>query len=153
MNIRTIHAGTSSLGGTGRSTAAVLAGLVAGAALSLGTDQLLHVLEVYPPWGQPMNAPGLNVLALSYRCVFDVAGLYLTARLAPNRPLRHLWIGAAIGFALAALGVVAALSASMGPAWYPLLLALSVFPCARIAAALYERREAGGSANTPARSE
>src|SRR5882672_667509 len=48
-----------------RSTGAVLAGMVAVIALSLGPDQLLHVLEVYPPWGQAMHEPGLNILALS----------------------------------------------------------------------------------------
>ena len=32
-----------------RSTGAVLAGFVAIVALSLGTDQVLHVLKVYPP--------------------------------------------------------------------------------------------------------
>jgi hypothetical protein len=37
--------------------------------LSLGTDQVLHVVQVYPPWGQPMYDPWLNLLALSYRSV------------------------------------------------------------------------------------
>ena len=73
-----------------RSTGAVLAGMVAVIALSLGTDQLLHVLEVYPPWGQAMYEPGLNILALSYRCVYNVVGACITARLAPRNPLRHL---------------------------------------------------------------
>src|SRR5437660_1722580 len=36
----------------GRSTAAVLLGFVAVAVLSLGTDEVLHVLRVFPPWGE-----------------------------------------------------------------------------------------------------
>jgi len=38
----------------GRSVGAVLAGFVVVAGLSLATDQVLHVLRVYPPWGEPM---------------------------------------------------------------------------------------------------
>lgn len=49
-----------------RSTLAVLLGFVAVVVLSLATDQLLHVLHVYPPWGQPMYDPGLSLLALAY---------------------------------------------------------------------------------------
>ena len=43
-------------------------------ALSLGTDQVLHVLGVYPPWNVPMRDPGLNLLALAYRSVYAVLG-------------------------------------------------------------------------------
>jgi hypothetical protein len=49
--------------------------------LSLGTDQVLHVLNVYPPWDQPMYDPRLNALALAYRCVYGVVGSYIIARL------------------------------------------------------------------------
>lgn len=123
-----------------RSVGAVFAGLFAGAVLSVGTDEVLHLLLVYPPWGEPMNAPGLNLLALAYRCLFDTFGLYLVARLAPRSPIRHLWIGAGVGFALATLGILGSLSANLGPVWYPVLLALSTFPCAWAAARLYEKR-------------
>ncbi|AKV02628.1 hypothetical protein AKJ09_09291 [Labilithrix luteola] len=123
-----------------RSVGAVLAGLFAGAALSLATDEILHLLQVYPPWGEPMTAPGLNLLALAYRCVFDAAGLYLVARLAPRTPIRHLWIAAGIGFVVAMLGVLASLNANLGPVWYPVVLALSTFPCAWAAAVLYAKR-------------
>jgi hypothetical protein len=40
---------------------------------------LLHVLNVYPPWGEPMHDPGLNLLALSYRIVYTIVGGDLTA--------------------------------------------------------------------------
>jgi hypothetical protein len=63
--------------------AAVLLGFVAVFILSLGTDQVLHVLHVYPPWGQAMYEPGLNFLALSYRIVYTIIGAYITAKLAP----------------------------------------------------------------------
>jgi hypothetical protein len=76
-----------------RSAGAVLLGFVVVIALSLGTDQVLHVLEVYPPWGQPMYDAGLNLLALSYRIIYDVLGSYITARFAPRNPMRHVWVG------------------------------------------------------------
>ena len=57
-----------------RSVAAVLLGFLAVVVLSLATDHVLHVLDVYPPWGQPMHDPGLCLLALSYRTVYAVAG-------------------------------------------------------------------------------
>lgn len=56
----------------GRSAAAVLLGFLAIFVLSLATDQLFHVLGVYPPWGQPMYAPGQNLLALAYRVAYAV---------------------------------------------------------------------------------
>jgi hypothetical protein len=63
----------------GRSTAAIAIGFFSVAVLSLATDQVLHVLNVYPPWGEPMWDPRLNLLALSYRIVYTIFGGYLTA--------------------------------------------------------------------------
>src|SRR2546422_2272566 len=71
-----------------RSTGAVAAGFAAIVVLSLGTDQVLHVLRVYPPWGEPM-AGGLFAVATAYRIVYTVLGGYITARLAPHAPVRH----------------------------------------------------------------
>jgi hypothetical protein len=58
---------------------AVFVGFISVAVLSLGTDQVLHVLEIYPQWGKPMHDPSLNVLALSYRIVYTILGGYITA--------------------------------------------------------------------------
>ncbi len=124
----------------GRSVGAIALGFVVTAALSLGTDQLLHVLGVYPPWGQPMFEPGLNALALAYRIVFTVLGCYLTARLAPRSPMRHALTLGWIGFALSTVGAVVAMSlANLGPNWYPILLALSSLPCAWLGGKLGDR--------------
>jgi hypothetical protein len=72
-----------------RSIAAVVAGFVAVVVLSLATDQVMHVVNVYPPWGQPMRDPGLLLLALGYRSIYNVVGGFLAARLAPGEPMRH----------------------------------------------------------------
>jgi hypothetical protein len=125
----------------GKSTAAVLVGFIAVALLSLATDQVLHVLSVYPPWGQPMFDPRLNLLALSYRIVYTVAGGYITASLAPHAPMRHVLVLGIIGFITGTAGAVAAISmADLGPNWYPIALALTGFPCVWLGGVLHGAR-------------
>lgn len=132
-----------------RSFVAVFVGFVAVVVLSLGTDQVLHVLQVYPPWGQPMHDPVLNLLALAYRCVYAVLGSFIAARLAPRAPMRHALVLGVIGLVLSVIGAVAALSmADLGPAWYPIALVLTTLPCAWLGGDLHrrmaERRAAHG---------
>jgi hypothetical protein len=126
----------------GRSAAAVAVGFLVVAALSLGTDEVLHLLQVYPPWGEPMREPSLNMLALAYRSIFTVAGMYLTAALAPKAPMRHALIGGAIGTVIAAAGAIATTPMDLGPAWYPIALAVTALPLAWAGAALFRARHA-----------
>ncbi|MGH7497878.1 MAG: hypothetical protein ACREL3_03390 [Gemmatimonadales bacterium] len=121
---------------------AVLAGFVAVVVLSLGTDQVLHVFGVYPPWGEPMHDPGLNLLALSYRTVYAVAGSYVTARLAPHSPMGHAMAVGILGLVVGTAGAVATIPMDLGPAWYPIALALSALPCAWLGGVLIRRRSA-----------
>jgi len=126
-----------------RSTGAVLFGLIAVIALSLGTDQLLHELDVYPPWGEPMFDPGLNLLALSYRCVYAVLGSYLAARFAPHAPMRHALTLGFVGLVLSAAGAATAMNMNLGPIWYPIALVISALPCAWLGGALDRSRHRG----------
>ena len=73
---------------------------------------------------------GLFLLATAYRAVLQVLGGYLTARLAPSRPMRHVWILAFIGLAMSLLGVLAwtVMGPEAGPLWYPLLLVVLTIP-------------------------
>lgn len=119
---------------------AIAIGFVAVVILSLVTDQILHVLKVYPPWGAPMPEPGLNLLALAYRSVYTVFGMYLTARLAPHAPMRHALIGGLIGTVVAIAGAIAAVPMHLGPAWYPIALAVTGLPLSWLGGALYVRR-------------
>jgi hypothetical protein len=124
-----------------RSIAAVLLGLIVIFVLSLGTDQILHWLNVYPPWGEPMNETGDNILALAYRIVIAIFGSYLTARFAPRKPMAHAMVLGAIGLILSTFGAVAAISiGNLGPNWYPIVLALTSLPCAWIGGRLYTRK-------------
>jgi len=116
-------------------------GFISVAVLSLGTDQVLHVLKVYPPWGEPMYDPRLNLLALSYRVLYTVAGGYVTASLSPHSPMRHVVVVGILGFIAGTAGAIAAISvADLGPKWYPIALALTAFPCVWLGGVLYSVR-------------
>lgn len=123
-----------------RSTVAVLAGFLLVVLLSLATDQVLHVLQVYPPWGEPMWDPRLNLLALFYRTIYTIASGYVTASLAPHRPMRHVIVLGVIGTIAGTAGLVATWNLGFGPRWYPLALAITAFPCVYLGGALYSRR-------------
>jgi len=128
---------------TWRGTGAVLAGVVAVFVLSLGTDQVLHSLQVYPPWGQPMADP-LFLLATAYRLVYNVAGGYITARLAPHAPMRHALALGVVGLVLSVVGAVVTIAKpELGPAWYPIVLVLTAVPCAWLGGRIAERSAKG----------
>ncbi|HMF94043.1 MAG TPA: hypothetical protein VKE96_07115 [Vicinamibacterales bacterium] len=114
--------------GRGRSIAALAGGFVTTAALSLGTDVLMHGLHVFPPWGEPMS-DGLFVWATAYRVAFTVLGGYVTARLAPARPMWHVQVLGVVGLLAATAGAVATWNRVPGPKWYPVLLILTALPC------------------------
>jgi hypothetical protein len=121
----------------GRSVAAVFLGFITVVVLSLGTDQVLHVLQVYPPWGQPMFDPVLNLLALSYRIVYTIVGGYITARLAPQNPMRHALALGVIGTVVGTAGAIATIPMHLGPSWYPIALVVTALPCAWLGGALH----------------
>jgi hypothetical protein len=116
--------------------------VVANVVLSLAVDQFFHVIEVYPPWGVPMDETGDNLLALSYRIVFGVLSGYLAARLAPRAPMAHALILGAIGTVLSALGGIAAMQMNLGPIWYPLALVVLALPCAWLGARIHQSQSA-----------
>jgi len=103
--------------------------------VSIGTDAALHAARLYPALGQRMS-DNLFVLALSYRTVFGIAGSYVTARLAPNKPMQHALIGAARGTVLATAGMIVTWNKDLGPRWYSIALVLTAFPTAWIGAKL-----------------
>lgn len=123
-----------------RSIAAVVAGFLVVAGLSLATDEVFHLLRVYPPWGVTMTDPWLFVLALSYRIVYTVLGGWITARLAPRSPMRHVTVLAVIGLIAGAAGVAVAVGRrDLGPLWYPIGIALTAYPCTWLGGALRVR--------------
>jgi len=118
----------------------VFAGFFATFILSIGTDMLLHAAGVFPPWGQPMSN-ALFALATAYRTIYTVAGGYITARLAPNKPMGHVWTLGVIGLLAAIAGTVATWNKGpeFGPKWYPLALVVLAIPCVWLGGKLAQR--------------
>ena len=113
------------------SVGAIVAGALAGIVLSIGTDVMLRTDRIFPAISQPMS-DSLLVLATAYRTVYGVAGAYLTARLAPARPMFHALVLGSLGFVVSAIGAVSTWNhvPSLGPHWYPLALVALAIPTA-----------------------
>ena len=126
-----------------RRIGAVLAGLVAIVVLSTATDLALHASGIFPPFGQPMSS-ALFALALAYRVVYGVGGGWLTARLAPVRPMWHALALGVIGVAVGTVGAALTWNAGpeFGPRWYPLAVIATAIPCTWFGAKLCERNKA-----------
>ncbi len=73
---------------------------------------------------------GLFALATVYRTLYGVVGSYVTARVAPDRPMGHALVGGVIGLALSILGAVVTWNKDLGPHWYPLALIATAMPAA-----------------------
>jgi hypothetical protein len=111
----------------GRSVRAVLAGLLVVIGVTTLVDVVLHLAGVFPPTNQPID-DALALLATSYRIVIGIGGAWLTAWLAPRRPMQHAMILGAIGAVLALVGVVATWNLGLGPRWYPIALVVLAIP-------------------------
>jgi hypothetical protein len=111
----------------GKSIWAVIAGVLAIIAATTLVDIVLHAAGVYPPMGQPLS-DGLAILATSYRILIGVGGGWLTARLAPRRPMKHAMLLGCVGVVLGLVGVIATWNRGLGPAWYPISLAILAIP-------------------------
>jgi len=125
----------------GRSAVALVTGLLVGVILSLGTDQILHVLKIYPPWGQTMSNE-LFMLATAYRVVYTILGSYIAARLAPYRPMWHAMVLGVVGLVVSIAGAAATWNTNppVGPHWYALLIAAISIPCAWLGGWIRERQ-------------
>jgi len=124
-----------------RSIGAILAGLFAVIGLATVTDIAMHATGIFPPWFQPMSTP-LWLLATAYRIAYGVAGGYVTARLAPDRPVNHALVLGLIGFVLSLIGAVATWDKGpeFGPTWFPLGLVGIAIPCSWVGAKLAQRQ-------------
>ena len=118
---------------------AVVAGVLVIIVVSTVVDIVLHALGVFPPMDQPIN-DSLALLATSYRVVISIGGAWLTARLAPDKPLKHTMILGLVGTVLGLVGVVATWNKGLGPRWYPIALAALAIPQCWVGGKLYEMR-------------
>ena len=125
-----------------RSIGAVLVGFFTTFILSVGTDLMCHATGAFPAWGQPMSH-ALFILATVYRAIYTIAGGYVTARLAPNRPMGHALTLGIVGLFAAIAGTVATWDKGpeFGPKWYPLALVVLAIPCVWFGGTLAQNRK------------
>jgi len=119
-----------------KSIGAVLAGFLFIVITHTTTDFILESAGILPTGHLNVGA-GLILVVLGYRAVFSLAGCYLTARLAPQKPLKHALILGGIGTVLSVVGAVATANMNLGPAWYPWTLAAISLPVAWIGGKLF----------------
>ena len=114
-----------------RSVVAVILGALVGIALSLVTDLLLRATGILPGPGQVASNPVL-LLATVYRTIYGILGSYVTARLAPFRPMAHAMVLGVMGLVANILGTVATWNKgpAFGPHWYPVTLIVLALPTA-----------------------
>ena len=120
-----------------RSIWAVAAGVLFIIIVTTVVDVVLHVMNVYPPWDQPIDN-GLAAMATSYRIVISVIGAWMTARLAPVHPMKHAMILGYVGTVLGLLGVIATWNAGLGPRWYPIALVVLAIPQCWLGGRIYQ---------------
>ena len=94
---------------------AVVAGILVIVLLSIGTDAILESF-IY----------GLNqmlIIPLIYRTIYAVIGGYITAKLAPQNPKKHVLILNCIGIFMGLLGVI--FGWNLSAHWYPIALVIT----------------------------
>lgn len=125
----------------GRSLLALLAGMLVGIILSIGTDVVLHVIGLFPPLGEPVSSP-LLALATVYRSVYGVIASYVAARLAPSQPMTHALVLGMLGFVVSIVGAVVTWNKgpAFGPHWYPVALVVLAIPTAWVGGKLFLMR-------------
>ena len=122
----------------GRSIVAVVVGFLLIGALSFGTDAAVRAAlpNAYDAAGRTNSVP-LLLAVIVYVGVYAVAGCYLTARLAPSRPMRHAMILGLLGLAFNVAGTVRMWDTA--PAWFHVVSLALVLPFAWLGGRLRER--------------
>ncbi len=111
-----------------KSIGAVIAGFAVLVILSMITDSVLQKTGIMKTEPFEENPGWLIVIIVAYRTIFNTFGCYLTARLAPNKPMKHAIILGMIGVVLTILGLIAMWD--IPPRWYPISLIVLTLPAA-----------------------
>lgn len=117
---------------TFKSLGAIVVGLLTIVVLATVTDTVLETTGVFPSVAEQrehgFDTPWMVLLALAYRAIFTVAGGYVTAALAPGRPMRHAVTLGLLGIVLSVLGAIP--TWGITPIWFSIVLILLALPCA-----------------------
>ena len=123
---------------------AIIAGLLIVAVLSVLTDAVMEKLGVFPGQAHPeAYTQWMWALALGYRVIYTILGGYVTAKLAPTRPMAYAITLGIIGIVLASLGAVANWSKSSNGEWYPIMLIITSLPSTWLGGKLFVKLNHG----------
>jgi hypothetical protein len=123
-----------------KSIGAVLAGIVFVVASHSVTDLVVESLGIFPPPGTGYLVAWMAVAATIYRSIFTVVGGYITAALAPSRPMLHAMILGVFGAIAGAIAAVVTIPMDLAPAWYPVALAVLALPCTLLGGKLRSKK-------------
>lgn len=111
-----------------KSVWAVVAGIAIGVILSIATDILLESTGAMIRQPFDDNPSWLIAIVVIYRTVYTIIGSYITAKLAPNHPMKHVMIVGMIGVILGTVGAI--VMWDVPPHWYPITLVILTLPAA-----------------------
>jgi len=116
-----------------KSVLAVVAGLVVTIVLSTCVDLLVVYTGLFPSRTADNTDAHWAIIA-AYRSVIAIFGCWVTARLAPSKPMKHALIAGGIGMVLAVIGAAFAWDKGpeFGPHWFGIAVVLTALPCAWI---------------------
>jgi hypothetical protein len=117
-----------------KSIGAIIAGFICVFVLSIATDHALEamgLLKVEPYFSNPW---WIILIVIICRCIYTITGGYITARLAPKKPMEHVLILGIIGLILNIIGAV--MLWNIAPHWFSLLLIILYLPCVVMGAKL-----------------
>jgi len=123
-----------------KSIGAVLAGLIFIFVTHSAVDYILESLGIFTPRSERFDTSWMVITATIYRTLLSIVGCYLTGILAPSRPMLHALILGLTGLALSTAAAVVLIPMNLGPAWYPIALAVLSVPCAWVGGMFAERR-------------
>jgi hypothetical protein len=123
----------------GRSILAIVVGFVLTGALNVGTNTLLSRVapEMVPPPGTPNTSTAALIGICAYVALYGILGCYVTARLAPSRPLLHALILGGLALAMSIPMTMAVWNDT--PPWFNVYNLLAVMPYAYIGGRIRER--------------
>jgi hypothetical protein len=107
---------------------AILAGMIFIVVTHSATDFVLEKLGIFTPPEQGLHVTWMVVTATIYRTLYTIAAGYLTAALAPEPRMRYVIILGLIGLVLSTIAAIVTIPMNLGPAWYPIALAVLALP-------------------------
>ena len=121
-----------------KSIGAVITGIATGIILSTVTDIVLEKNGLMKTDPFDANPAWLIMLVTLYRTIYNITGAYITARLAPSKPMKHVLILGVLGLLASITGTI--VMWHLPPHWYPIALDVLALPSAWLGGKLALRK-------------